>query len=62
MNMRISAQAVARTLLSNFDKHAPLSKSEAERIHDALENSGVQDAATRLNAGWSRLLLEWITE
>lgn len=62
MLMRISTKAVARTLLGNFAKHRPLNKDEAKRINIALERSGVENAATRLNAGWARLLLERITE
>ena len=60
--LRISAQAVARTLLSNFETVKPLSKDEAERIQTALEKSGVPDAATRLNAGWSKILLKAVTQ
>ena len=58
---RVSAQAVARTILRNYEPVKPLDKQEAEQVFLALENSGVQDAATRLNATWSRILLKAIT-
>jgi hypothetical protein len=57
MTRRISAHAVARTLLGNFEKHRPLTKSEAERIRLALRLSGVDDATNRLTAGFARLIL-----
>jgi len=58
--LRISPQAIARTLLSKLDNHKPLTKAEAAKIQLALDNTGIDDAATRLNAGWSRVLLKRI--
>ena len=58
----INKQAEARKLLSIFASHKPLNKSEAERINIALESSGVEEAATRLNAGWARLLLQRVAQ
>lgn len=55
--LRIAPQAVARSLLDNYGKQKPLSKEEAERIQLALENSGVDEATTRLTAGFAKLLL-----
>ena len=60
--LRISPQAVARSLLSVFDSQQPLSKSEAERVHLALENCGVHDAESRLSAGFIRVALKAVTE
>ena len=61
MKRRINPQAVARTLLSNFDKQKPLTIEEAERIQFALQKSGVPDATNRLSAGFARLILNQIT-
>ena len=60
--LRVSAQAVARTILRNFENVKPLSKDEAMRIQYALENSGVQDATTRLSAGIGRIFLKTVTK
>ena len=60
--LRISAHATARTLLNVFDRQTPLTNTEAAIIHNALQNSGVRDAETRLNAGWGKLLLTQVTE
>jgi hypothetical protein len=62
MKMRISPQAVARTILSNFETVKPLTKEEAEQVQLALNNSGVTDATTRLTAGFSRAVLKMITQ
>jgi len=61
MNMRISAQAVARTILSNFEQVKPLTKEEAERVQFALEKCGVEDATSRFVAGFSKLILKQVT-
>ena len=62
MKMRISPQAVARTILSNFETVKPLTKEEAERVQLALDKSGVPQATVRYNAGFSRALLKMITQ
>jgi len=62
MNKRINPASVARTLLSNLDKHQPLNKREAERVRVALENCGVPEATTRLQAGLTRIVLKTVTE
>ena len=58
--LRISPQAIARTLLSNLDNQKPLTKSEAVMIQLALEKSGVKDANSRLVAGFARLILKQV--
>ena len=60
--LRLSARAVARSILANLSTVEPLTKEEAERIQLALDNSGVQDATTRLNAGFTRIVLKRVTE
>ncbi len=60
--LRVSAQAVARTILSNFENVKPLTRDEARRIQSALENSGVPNATTRLNATWGKIVLKAVTE
>ena len=60
--MKLSARAVARTLLTTFETHKPLTTQEAEQVRLALEESGVTDAATRLNATWSQILLKQVTQ
>jgi hypothetical protein len=62
MKRTLSARAVARTLLATFEPHKPLSEKEAERVRVALERSGVPEAATRLNATWSKIILRSVTE
>ena len=61
MEMRISAQAVARTILRGFEQVEPLSPEEARRVQFALENSGVQDATTRFVAAFSKVILKQVT-
>ena len=61
MEQRINPQAIARELLSNFDKQKPLSRDEAAMTKFALQKSGVPDAANRLFAGYMRLILNQIT-
>jgi hypothetical protein len=51
MKRTLSARAVARTLLATL-----------ERVRVALERSGVPEAATRLNATWSKIILRSVTE
>ena len=60
--LRVSAQAVARTLLRNFETVKPLTRDEAKRIQSALENSGVPNATTRLNATLGKIVLKAVTE
>ena len=62
MNMRISAHAVARTLLGNYEKHTPLTATEAARVRLALENTGIPNAVSRFSAGFIRAVLEAVTE
>ena len=62
MKIRLSARAVARTLLTTFETYKPLSSEEAEQVRIALEKSGVPEAATRLNATWSKILLRTVAE
>lgn len=60
--LRVSAQAVARIILRNFEKVKPLTPGEAERVFLALENAGVEDASTRLTATIGRILLKEVTQ
>ena len=60
--LRLSSRGVARTLLHTFEDYRPLTKKEAEQVRLALENSGVPEAATRLNATWSKILLKAVTQ
>lgn len=60
--LRLSAQAVARTLVRNFEPYKPLTKAEAAKVQLALENSGVDQASSRLAAGFARLVLTQITD
>jgi len=57
MAKRLNTSAAARQLLTRYENHKRLSKAEAARIALALKNSGVQNANSRLAAGFARLVL-----
>jgi hypothetical protein len=56
--LRIHPGAVCRQLLSNLNRHEPLTASEEDRIIRAIENAGVPNGVDRLLAGLSRNTLE----
>ena len=58
--LTLHPKAIARQLLIRLEDHKKLSANEAAMISDALEKSGVPDAANRLNAGWARILLKQV--
>lgn len=55
--LTIHPKAVARQLLNRLEDHKKLSATEAAMISDALRNSGVEDANSRLSASFARLVL-----
>ncbi len=60
MKNRIDKAGIARLHLVRLRGIKELDRDEARRIDIALRNSGVEDATTRLNAGFSRLILKTI--
>ena len=62
MKMKLSARAQARILLEAFNHYQPLSPEEAAKVRLSLENSGVPDASTRLNATWSKIILQRVAQ
>ena len=58
--LTIHPKAKARQLLTRLEDYKKLSATEAAMLSDALKNSGVPDAANRLNAGWARILLKQV--
>ncbi len=60
--LNLNTAASARILQGTFAKIPALNKQEAERINIALKNSGVEDAVTRLNAGFALILLEQVAQ
>jgi len=60
MKNRIAHAAVARTHLAKLRGIKKLDKDEARRIDIALKRSGVEDATSRLAAGFNRLVLKTI--
>lgn len=58
MKKHINPQAVARSLLVNYENQPRLSKAEIERVQLALKYSGVNDAANRIGATFARMVLK----
>jgi len=60
MKKNIDKAGIARLHLVRLRGIKKLDPDEARRIDIALQNSGVEDATTRLTAGFNRLILKTI--
>ncbi len=54
LKFRIAPGAVCRILLARLQDHEPLSKTDNDRILDAIKSTGIPDVELRLVADASR--------